>query len=123
MSATSTRVLGFVGTLINDRRRMDLDELRAFFNQLLKFLASFVLVDQAQGSDALRSDLVDSIPDTVDQGIFFHLVQASRDRLLVPIDLHGDVRSEVAAFLQLLENPPISRELEPHHTIGHVGAT
>lgn len=111
------------GVMIDDRHLPNLDGLRVLFHEPLKFIATLILINQTESSNTLRSDFVDPVADVIDQVILFHLVQPLRDRLLMATYFLGDVRAQVTAFHQLLEDPPVRRELKPHHITGHVGAT
>ena len=93
------------------------------FDQALKVVNLVIPVNNPEGNLALFGDLVDTAPDIIDETVVFKLVDATANRLLVAVDLVGDVGTKIPSPLQLCKYQSIRRELQPHCLVGKWGHT
>jgi hypothetical protein len=118
MSGTSDLVLGFVGTLIDDCRRTDLNKFRTFFNEILEFTTTVIFIDQPQGSKSLWRDLIESRPvdrsNLCDKSVVKEMTHPLVDVVTAPVNILSDVGSQIPTFKQLLEDKTVGRELKSH---------
>lgn len=118
MSGTSDLVLGFVGALIDDCWRVNLDKFRTFFDEILEFATLVILVDQPQGSKSLWCNLIEPRPvdrsNLSDESVVKEMTHPFIDVVTASVDILSNVGSQIPTFEQLLENKTVGRELKSH---------
>ena len=111
------------GEVIDELGGADLDELRTLVDKRVEVLNLVVSVDQQVGGTAALGELVDPATDVADEAVVLQLVESLRDGFLMPVYVVRDVRTEITPVTQLLQNHPISGELQQHHAIRTWGHT